>query len=131
MSTIPTFLHVARGNRAENYMRLKLDEPGQLKFGADYSYIELPLAPILDDGEVVKKALRNQTLALSAPAHIQPLQSYKVGVSVNPALSEYANLPLFYIVDYADEPVRLQVYAQFRRDMPLELPWLFRLYLLS
>ena len=127
----PTFLHVARGNRAENYMRLKLNEPGPLKFGADYSYIELPMAPYMDDGEVVTKAARNQTLLLAAPATIQPLQGYKVGVSVNPALASYANVPLYFVVDYADEPVQLHVHAQFRRDMPLQLPWLFRLYLMS
>jgi hypothetical protein len=103
------------------------------KLAPDYTYVELPLVPVRDeDGDVVTKFARNQTHVLQSPVTVQAVANYKILVSVNRELLKYANCPALFIVDPANAAERIEVVAQFRKDMPLDaISWIARLYLIS
>ena len=134
-----TFLHVARGNRLENYLRLRPAVEGQAyKLGKDYTYIELPLWKAEDlskDIEVEEKMTRNSSVLLSAPYSVSPVLGYKAMVSINPVVLRYANAPAVFMLDYSEEPSKAQplsIVIQMRRDLKIaEIDWLFRVYMLS
>lgn len=130
----PVFLHIARGNRIEHYMRMqRVVEGHPHRLAQDYTYMELPLASALNnDGEMADKAAANQMLVLQSAITLQPVNNYKVLVSVNPQLSYYGACPSQLIIDPSDKPQRIEVPVHFRKAFQLsELTWLFRLYLVS
>ena len=130
----PTFLHIARGNRIEHYMRMQTVVPEfPYKLAPDYTYVELATVPPVDEeGNRLAKLTRGQTHVLQSPVTAQVVSGYKILVSVNRALLQYANAPAMFIIDPSNAPERIEVVAQFRRDMNVDsLPWLVRLYLLS
>lgn len=124
-----TFLNLVRGNRVTNYLGLHED---QVKFGPDYTYVELPAMHFLHaDGEKADVAVRNQHLQLVVAA-FQPHRLYKLLVVTNPELQRVATIPAMYLVDGANEEVGVEIWATFRKDFKLaDLPWAVRLYLMS
>ncbi len=121
----PIFINIARGARDKRYMHLKFDTPEvEVHWGDNYTYVEVPCTSTME----IK---RNQFHVLQTPCTVAPVKGYKVLVSINPELMQYASAPSLYMIDFGKE-TRIEVPAHFRKDMePGTLTWLARLYLLS
>jgi len=128
-----TFLNLVRGHRLRNYVGIT--EEVEPRFGPDYTYLDLPLEnPELPEVEGKPgKFLRNQMHTLSAGVCVRPAKAYKVLVTINPELHEYADCPAVLVYHHegsTDQEVR--VVAKFRKDMPVDqLDWMFRVSLME
>lgn len=124
------FLNLARGSRLANYMGLKMHPETSYKFGADYSYVEIPLAGLIRDGESVDKGLRNQQILIVPACTVDVKGGHKIFVKVNPMLQEYGHAPSVMLLDSGlkEQPV---FYITLRKDLAKEdMDWAVRLYLL-
>lgn len=124
------FLNLARGSRLSNYMGLKMHPEHSYRFGSDYSYVEIPLAGIVRDGEEVEKGLRNQQVLIIPACTVDVKAGHKIFVKVNPALQEYGSAPSIMLLDSGlkEQPV---FYITLRKDLHKEdITWAVRLYLL-
>ncbi len=130
------FTNVARGERCRIHMTLRMDDGAVHRYAPDYTYIELGMRKLVDsEGKEVEEAKRNQTFNIESPCTVKPVREHKILVQVNPELSQVANVPLMFILDYGGDTAKaapVQVTAQFRKDFdPSKLAWVFRLYLLT
>ena len=130
---VRTFMNLVRGTRVSRY--IGLSDEGPHKYGPDYTYIELPMEDpgIQQEDGKLAKFLRNQSHVLSSGQTVRPAKGYKLMVSVNPKLQEYADAPTLLLIHHegdVDQP--LVIHARFRKDMPVgELEYLFRVSLLE
>lgn len=124
-----SFLKLIRGNRVTNYLGLHEDT---VRFGPDYTYVEMPIMHLQGSGEEDKptnKAVRNQHLQVCV-APFTPHKLYKVLVVTNPMLQRVASIPAVYLVD-GSNPEPLEMWATFRKDFDVSnLDWAVRLYLM-
>jgi hypothetical protein len=131
-----TFLNMARGHRLTNYAGIQHEDPNWVpKYSRDYTYLELPAVDpgIDEDGKEITKYLRNQTHCISAPVSAKPARGYKLLVTVNPELHEYADAPSVLVLHHeGSHEQAVEIWARFRKDMPVgKLHWMFRISLME
>jgi hypothetical protein len=128
-----TFLNLARGNRLSQYMGLKNDDGNPIRYGKDYSYIEIGVREVYNPSEekVVTKVLRNQHVKIIPACKVNVKGGYKILVKTNPLLQEVANCPALFVLD-SDCQEEVAFYASFRKDMDIsQLEWAVRLYMVG
>lgn len=121
------FLNIARGNRLRSYMGIETE----VKYGPDYSYIEIPLkaAVSIESGSKIKK-VKDKPVRLIPECSIKVAKHYKILVEINPEILRSAHISMNHLYDsgYVGEPV---ITGVFYEDVELDsYDYLVRLYLL-
>ena len=127
------FLNLVRGNRINQYLRLKLENGAAPKYSRDYSYIEIPAKEFFlpSEEKKVTKVLRNQHVQVIPACTVDVQEGYRVLVKTNPKLQEIATCPALFLLDHK-EGEQVSFYATFRKDFEIsELEWAVRIYMIS
>lgn len=125
------FLNLTRGNRLSQYMGLRLREGTLPKYGQpNYSYVEIPIAEVQKEGEVVESALRNQHLLIVPDCILNVRGDYHVLVEPNPALAEFGQVQAPYYIHSGEGEQAPGFYITLRKDLDLSsIKYAVRLYL--
>lgn len=128
-----SFLNLVRGNRLTSMMGLELFTGEPPKYGVGYTYVEVPVAKLVDlEGNTLEKGLRNQHIAVIPECTVMARGDYKILVEPNRAFWQYGTVQGMYYIQPGDDTQAPGFYVILRRDLDLTgIDWAVRLYLRS
>lgn len=127
-----SFLNIARGNRLNSYIGLKMGEGKSFRYAADYTYIEIPVRELINvtDDKTGSKGLRNQHVRILPACEVNVRGNYKLLVEPNPELAAYGSVQGMYYIQPGQGEQVPGFYITLRKDLDLsDLNFAVRLYL--
>lgn len=134
-SIATTFVNLVRGNRLSAYVGLQMTEEIPFKYGADYTYVEIPIQHLflLSEEKVVTEAKKQQRIAIVPACSVEPRGTgTHLYIEPNRELALYGDISPSYYLHTGDGRVVPTIYMSLRKDVSLaDVKYAIRIYMVN